>query len=288
MISLFLRIQGVSIKDAGIKENVDFAKYCKAQNTDMLKALMGIHAQMTISEKTLNQCLEAAAGLDVGFHLHAAEGIEDVVDSLAKYQMRVIERLHHYKVLSDKTIAVHCIHITQEEMELLKDRRVAVVHNPESNMGNTVGVSPVLTMMKQGILVGLGTDGYTADMTESYKVAAILHKHAARIPSVAWAEPPQMLFENNKRIMERFIQGKIGTLKKDHYADLIVVYYTGPTPVHENTINSHILFGISGRHVDTTIINGKVIMKDRELVGIDEAGLLAKSREQALKLWKRI
>jgi putative selenium metabolism protein SsnA len=279
---------GAAIKDAGIKENVDFVKYCKAQNDDMVKALIGIHAQLTISEKTLHECLEAAAGLDVGFHLHAAEGIEDVVDALAKYDMRVIERLHRYKVLSDKTIAVHCIHITEEEMDLLKDSGVAVVHNPESNMGNAVGVSPVLAMLKKGILVGMGTDGYTADMTESYKVAAILHKHAAQIPSVAWVEPPQMLFRNNKAIMERFIQGKIGTLRKDHYADIIIVDYQGPTPVNENTINSHILFGVSGRHVDTTIINGKVVMKDRELVGIDEAGLLAKSREHALQLWKRI
>ncbi|MDR1030397.1 MAG: putative aminohydrolase SsnA [Treponema sp.] len=279
---------GAAIKDAGIKENVDFVKHCKAQNNDMLKGLIGIHAQITISEKTLNECIEAAAGLDVGFHIHAAEGIEDVVDALAKYDMRVVERLYRYKVLSDKTIAVHCIHITEEEMDMLKDSGVAVVHNPESNMGNAVGVSPVLAMLKKGILVGMGTDGYTADMTESYKVAAILHKHAAHIPSVAWAEPPQMLFKNNKAIMERFIQGKIGTLKKDHYADIIIVDYQGPTPVNENTINSHILFGVSGRHVDTTIINGKIVMNDRELVGIDEAGLLAKSREHALQLWKRI
>ncbi|MDR1301851.1 MAG: putative aminohydrolase SsnA [Treponema sp.] len=279
---------GAAIKDAGIKENVDFVKHCKAQNNDMMKGLIGIHAQITISEKTLNECIEAAAGLDVGFHIHAAEGIEDVVDALSKYDMRVIERLYRYKVLSDKTIAVHCIHITEEEMDMLKDSGVAVVHNPESNMGNAVGVSPVLAMLKKGILVGMGTDGYTADMTESYKVAAILHKHAAKIPSVAWAEPPQMLFKNNKAIMERFIQGKVGTLSKDHYADIIIVDYQGPTPVNENTINSHILFGISGRHVDTTIINGKIVMNDRELVGIDEAGLLAKSREQALQLWKRI
>jgi cytosine/adenosine deaminase-related metal-dependent hydrolase len=142
--------------------------------------------------------------------------------------------------------------------------------------------------MKKGILVGMGTDGYTADMTESLKTAAILHKHDQRLPSVAWAEPPVMLFDNNKKIMERFIGGKLGTLKKDCYADIIIVDYKGPTPVNANTINSHILFGISGRHVDTTIINGKIIMKDRVLVNIDEEALMAKSRELAQKLWNRI
>jgi cytosine/adenosine deaminase-related metal-dependent hydrolase len=224
----------------------------------------------------------------IGFHVHAAEGIEDVIDGISKYGMRVIERLHRYKVLSEKTIAVHCIHITGEEMDMLKESKVAVVHNPQSNMGNAVGVSPVLDMLKKGILVGMGTDGYTSDMTESLKTAGILHKHAKQIPSVAWAEPPAMLFDNNKKIMERFIDGKVGTLRKDCYADLIIVDYRGPTPVNENTINSHIFFGVSGRHVDTTIINGRIIMKERELINIDEEAMMAKSRELAQKLWNRI
>jgi putative selenium metabolism protein SsnA len=279
---------GEKIAAAGIKENADFAKYCKERNDDMLGALFGMHAQMTISEKTLERCVEAAAAGGTGFHIHAAEGIEDVIDGVTKYGLRVIERLHKYGVLSEKSIAVHCIHITCEEKELLRDSKVAVVHNPQSNMGNAVGVSPVLDLLKKGVLVGLGTDGYTADMTESLKTAAILHKHAAGIPSVAWTEPHAMLFENNKTIMERFINGKTGTLKAGHYADIIIVDYKGPTEVNANTINSHILFGVSGRHVDTTIINGKIIMKDRELVNIDEETLLAKSREHARKLWERI
>jgi putative selenium metabolism protein SsnA len=277
---------GEKIKDEGIRESVEFAKYCKEQNDDMIKTLMGMHAQMTISDKTMDQVVEA--GANIGFHIHAAEGIEDVIDSVSKHGMRVIERLNHWRVLNKKSIAVHCIHITDEEMDMLKESGVAVVHNPQSNMGNAVGVSPVLAMLKKGILVGMGTDGYTADMTESYKTAAVLHKHAAGIPSVAWAEPPAMLFENNKTIMERFINGKVGTLKKGCYADIIIADYRPPTPLNAGNINGHLLFGLSGRHIDTTIINGKIVMNERELAGIDEEALLAKSREHAAKLWKRI
>ena len=279
---------GDQIADAGIKENADFAKYCKGQNDDMLGTLFGMHAQMTISDKTLSKCIEAAAGEGIGFHIHAAEGIEDVIDAIAKHGLRVIERLHKHGLLSKKSIAVHCIHVTGEEMEMLKESGVAVVHNPQSNMGNAVGVSPVLDFLKRGVLVGMGTDGYSADVLDSYKTAAILHKHAKGIPSVAWGEPPSMLFENNKKIMERFIKGKIGVIAPDALADIIIVDYKGPTPINADTINSHILFGITGRHVDTTIINGKIVMKDRVLVNIDEEALMAKSREQAEKLWKRI
>jgi putative selenium metabolism protein SsnA len=279
---------GEEIALAGIQENIDFAGYCKKQDDDMLQALFGLHAQMTVGEKTMQRCANAAASAGTGFHIHAAEGIEDLNDARAKYGMGVIERLSHCGILSEKSIAVHCIHISGDEIDMLKDSKAAVVHNPQSNMGNAVGASPVLEMMAKGVLVGLGTDGYTADMLESYKTAAILHKHAAGNPSVAWAEPPAMLFANNKTIMERFIKGKIGCLAKDHYADIIIADYKGPTPVNEDTINSHILFGVSPRHIDTTIINGKVIMKDKVLIGIDEEALLAKSREMAQKLWDRI
>ena len=279
---------GEKIALAGIRENADFAKHCKEKNDDMLGALFGLHAQMTVSAKTLDKCAETASGAGIGFHIHAAEGIEDVLDAISKYGLRVIERLNKSGVLSEKSIAVHCIHITEAETELLKESGVAVVHNPQSNMGNAVGVSPVLDMLKKGVLVGMGTDGYSADVLDSYKTTAILHKHAKGLPSAAWAEPPAMLFENNKKIIERFIGGKTGAIAKDHYADIIIVDYKGPTPVNENTINSHILFGITGRHVDTTIINGRVVMKDRVLLNIDEEALMAKSREQAKKLWERI
>ncbi|MDR1654475.1 MAG: putative aminohydrolase SsnA [Treponema sp.] len=279
---------GPEITGAGIAENIDFAKHCASKHDDMLKSLFGMHAQMTISEKTMKQCIEAASSCGIGFHIHAAEGIEDQIDAVGKYGMRVIERLHTHGLLSEKSLAVHCVHITEEERDLLKESNVAVIHNPQSNMGNAVGLSPVLAMLREGILMGLGTDGYSSDMCESLKTAAILHKHGAGIPSAAWAEPHRMLFENNKTIMERFIKGKLGALKKDHYADIIIVDYKPPTPLNENTIDSHILFGFSGRHVDTTIINGRPIMEERVLKNIDEEALFARSREHAQKLWRRI
>lgn len=279
---------GDKIKDAGIRENLDFARHCKKQGGDMLKALFGIHAQMTVSAKTLAECVDAAACEGLGFHIHAAEGSEDVAYCLAKYGLRVIERLHKHGVLSKKSLAVHCVRVNEAETELLAESGVAAVHNPQSNMGNAVGVSPVLDMLKRGVLVGMGTDGYSADALDSLKTAAILHKHAAAVPSVAWAEPPAMLFDNNRAIMERFIGGTVGVLRENAYADIIIVDYKPPTPLNADTVNSHILFGVTGRHTDTTVINGRVVMRERELTGIDEEGLLAASRERARKLWDRI
>jgi putative selenium metabolism protein SsnA len=278
---------GEKILDECIAENVDFIKYCNNKNDDMMKAMFGLHASMTISDKTLDKCLKAIDGLNTGFHVHCAEGIQDLEDSKEKYGKGVIERWYDAGVLSSKTIAVHCIHISDKEMDMLKEKDTMVVHNPESNMGNAVGASPVLEMYKKGILLGLGTDAYTFDMMESYKVANIIHKHVKGDSTVAWGEIPDMLFNNNRKIVERFIDGKVGILQEGALADVIVIDYNPPTPINENNINSHLLFGINGRHVDTTIINGKVLMEDRKLVNIDEERIMAKSRELAAKVWQR-
>ena len=280
---------GEEIANAGIKENIDFIKYCDNENDDMIRGLFGLHASLTISDKTLDRCLEGISSLNKGFHVHCAEGIEDVVDSLEKYNQRVIERWYNRGVLNDKSIAVHCINVTEEEIDMLKESNVSVVHNPESNMGNAVGVTPVLDMFKKGISVGLGTDGYTADMTESYKVMNIISKHEKRLPSVGWLESPQMIFNNNPMIANKFMKnGKVGVLKKGYYADIIIVDYKAPTPLNENNINGHLLFGISGRNVDTTIINGKIVMDERILTCIDEEKITSKSVELAKKVWSRI
>ncbi|OXX84963.1 chlorohydrolase [Paraclostridium benzoelyticum] len=279
---------GLKTIDQGIQENVNFIKFAKDDESDMVKGMFGLHAAFTLSDETLEKCANEMANLDAGYHVHTAEGIDDVIINKEKYNKKVVQRLNDFNVLNDKTIAVHCIHIDSEEMELIKENKSFVVHNPESNMGNAVGCSPVVHLLNKGITVGLGTDGYTSDMFESLKVANIIHKHQLRDPRVGWAEAPTMLFENNRKIASKHYKKDLGVLKEGAYADVIVVDYIPHTPLNENTENGHIIFGMTGRSVDTTIINGKVLMKDRILLNIDEESILAKSREMSNKLWDRI
>jgi putative selenium metabolism protein SsnA len=279
---------GEAITTEGIEESIEFAGYCAAKKDDMLGSLFGMHAQMTIGADTLDRVVSAAEAAGSGFHIHCAEGIEDVVDALAKYDRRVIERLYENRVLNRKSIAVHCVHVTDGEIGMLADSGVAVIHNPESNMTNAVGISPVLKMLAAGVLVGMGTDGYCVDMLESLKATHALHKIAAGVPSVGWTEPPQMLFENNRIIMNRFLDGETGALVPGAYADVIIASYEAPTPVNADTLYSHLLFGLSGRSVDTTIVNGKVVMMERELLTVDEEKLMRESRAAAQALWNRI
>ena len=279
---------GAEIAQEGIKENIDFIAACQAKPDCMVAGLFGLHASLTLSDQTLSACSEAAKRQGVGFHVHVAEGVEDLEDCLAKYGLRVVERLEKFNILGPKTIAVHCVHIDDQEIDLLKASHTQVVHNPESNMGNAVGVTPVLKMLSRGVKVGLGTDGYTCDMFESAKVANVLHKHAAADPSVAWGEVPQMLYTNNPQIASDLFGGTLGELAEGAWADVIVVDYLPPTPLEENNWSGHLLFGVSGRAVHTTVINGRVRMLDRKLLDIDEEAICARSRELAQSLWNRI
>ena len=270
-----------------VMENAEFIRYALKDDTDMIAGMMGMHAQFTISDATME--LAAANKPDeVGYHIHVAEGIEDLHDCLKKYGKRIVDRLMDFNILGEKTLLGHCIYINPHEMDLIKDTNTMVVHNPESNMGNACGCPPTMELVHRGILTGLGTDGYTHDMIESYKVANVLHKHHLCDANAAWGEVPKMLFENNAAIANRYFKTPLGVLKEGAAGDVIVVDYNPPTQLDASNINGHILFGMTGRDVVTTVANGRVLMKDREIKVIDVEEAMAKCREESAKLWHSI
>ena len=272
---------------AAIKENVDFAKHALSLKDDFIKGMMGMHASFTISDETMELCRKEKPK-EIGYHIHVAEDILDLHRCLKEHGKRIVDRLYDWDVLGEKTLLAHCIYVNPHEMDLIRDTNTMVVHNPESNMGNACGCPPTMEIVHKGILTGLGTDGYTHDMIESWKVANILHKHHLVDPGAAWAEVPEMLFQGNARIANRYFEKKLGVLEKGAAADIIITDYIPPTPMNAGNLNGHMLFGMNGRSVVTTVGNGKILMKNRELQGIDEERCLAKIREGATRLEKKI
>lgn len=276
-----------------VKENGEFAAYAEKDNTGMLSAMLGLHASFTLSDETLKLCREYK-GRDTGFHIHVAEGLRDEQDCRERYGMSVVKRLLKEGILGEGTIGAHCIHIGEEDMDILKETGTMVVHNPESNMGNAVGAPKILTMHQKGVLLGLGTDGYTSDMLESLKTANILHKHETKNPSAAWTEIPEMLYGNNPVIAERAMRGnggfgrKLGTLVPGAYGDVVVMDYKPPTPMTGDNVNGHILFGINGRDTSSVVVNGKILLKDRKLFMEDEDEILYQCRKEAAGLWRSL
>lgn len=273
--------------DAAIQENADFIAHCEKEQDPMVKAMFGGHALFTISDRTFEKMVKANNGR-TGFHIHVAEGMNDVYDSLQKYGTRSVNRLLNQGILGPKTLLGHCIHVNPAEMDIIKETGTMVVNNPESNMGNAVGCSPILQMIQKGILVGMGTDAYTFDMLESLKVALIIQRHHACLPNVAWCEVTDMLFKNNREICAKYFPDPLGILKAGAAADVIVMDYKPFTPFSGDNIDGHMIFGMTGRQCETTMCNGRLLMKDRQLIGIDEEAVNARTLEVSKKLWGRL
>lgn len=273
--------------EAAIKENGDFITHCEKEQNPMVKAMFGGHALFTIGDKTFAKMVRENAGR-TGFHIHVAEGLNDVYDAAQNYGTRPVHRLLQNGILGEKTLLGHCIHVNAAEMDIIRDTGTMVVNNPESNMGNAVGCSPVLQMMQKGILVAAGTDSYTFDMLESLKVALLIQRHNACMPNVGWCEVTDMLFHNNPLVAARYFDTSLGVLKPGAAADVIVMDYKPFTPLDESNLDGHMIFGMAGRQCELTMCAGRLLMRDRRLVGIDEEAMNAHIREAAEDLWKRL
>ena len=274
---------GMDKSRESVMENVNFIKHALADDSDMIAAMMGMHASFTISDETMELCNELKPD-GVGYHIHVAEGIYDLHQCLKEHSTRIVDRLYDWNILGPKTLLGHCIYINEHEMDLIKETDTMVVHNPESNMGNACGCPPTMELVHKGIVTGLGTDGYTHDMLDSWKVANILHKHHLCDPNAAWGEVPKMLFENNAIIANRYFKKPLGVLKEGAAADVIVMDYNPLTPMRADNVNGHLLFGTTGHDVVTTVCNGKVLMKDREVLVCDVDKVMADCRQSAQEL----
>jgi len=279
---------------AGIRENLRFLAVARARQQrgdERIAAAFGLHASLTLSDDTLRECLEAVDGEEVGFHLHVAEDKADVRDSLQKSGLRVVERLRKWGILGSNTIAAHCVHVDRIETEMLLDSGTMVVHNPRSNMNNAVGSADLPWMLHIGIPVGLGNDGFSNNMFSEMSAAYLVHKHATGDPRTLPADRVVgMAWANNARVARTFFPSlgpAFGTLAQGAPADVILVDYDPPTPLSAGNLPWHLLFGVDGTGVDTTIVGGRVLMRRRELQTLDEAAIMARARQLAANLWQR-
>jgi cytosine/adenosine deaminase-related metal-dependent hydrolase len=173
-------------------------------------------------------------------------------------------------------------------MDLLKATDTSVVHNPQSNINNAVGVADIIKMAEKGIRVGLGTDAMTVNMLEELRQALWIHHLANENPSVGFMESMNTLVLNNARIAQRYWGPGIGELKDGYAADIILMEYYPPTPLDESTFLGHLGFGLAEASVDTTIVGGKILMEGGKLkIDVDEEAIAGESRKLAARLWER-
>ncbi len=271
----------------GFGENLRFAKKCREAGDGQLVASFGLHALMTLGDRTLERCAEISASHDAGFHVHVAEDECDVRLARARYGKRILDRLADAGIPGPKSIFVHGVHLGPDEIGLLRATDSMVVNCPESNMNNAVGTAPVLDMLERGVLAGLGTDGMSSHMISQARAFVLQQRASQRDPRVAFAEACELLLYNNREICNRLFTDPRGALAPGQLADVVIYDYVPPTPANPDTLYGHLLFGLNFASVRTTVARGRLIVDDGALAHVDEAEIRARCAERAPAIWQR-
>ncbi len=275
---------GQAKMEAGIAENLRFMQHQRP----LVAGTFGLHAGLTLSDATLQRCADALPAGE-GFHIHVAEDEVDERDSLRRSGKRVVERLHDHGILGPKTIAAHCVHINEHERDLLRESDTWITHQPRSNMNNGVGAAAVDLMLGLDMRLALGNDGFSNNMWAEWKAAYLLHKIVNLDPRRAnGAGIARMAVRNNARLAEEFFPGtRLGDISAGAAADLILVDYHPYTPLTADNLPWHIIFGFESSMVTGTIVNGRILMHNRQLHTLDEQAIVQEALALAPQVWER-
>jgi putative selenium metabolism protein SsnA len=270
---------GKKKRDEGLEENERFIEGNKTD--EYFRGYVGAHAAFTLSDESLHLCGEMAAKHNTGVHIHVSEDVCEVKDAKEKYKSTVFGRLAPHKILTEKSILAHCVHLTLSEFKTSKEKQCWLVHNPRSNMNNRVGYAKVHLF---GEKLALGTDGFPADMLEEARFAFHKKRDSRIDENINYAN----LITGGQKMISNIFGRKFGTFKKGATADLVVMNYNEPTPMEKDNLLGHYLFGMQSSMVESVMVGGKWVMKNREIQGINETEVFAKSRQLARKLWTKM
>ena len=275
---------------AGIAENARFVDRCSGGpiGGGRIAANFGIHAPMTVSDDTLAACRESVPA-GVGFHVHVGEHEYDQYRSLAESGTRSVDRLFNHGMLGDRSIMAHAIHLDAREIMLLADTGTASSHQPRNNMNVGDGIAAVESQMRAGVRVCLGNDGLAPTMWREAEAAYFLQKIAHRDGRRLSADQLlEMAIYNNAALASLYFpDAAVGTVAEGAAADLILVDYHPATPMTPANIGGHLVFAMNESMITTTIVAGEVLMRDRELLTVDEQEVKARCREAAPAFWER-
>ena len=276
---------GTKEVEEGVEENIRFAKECDAQKgPKMSEAMIGGHAPFTLPPVALKLMKEAVKETGRGMHLHVAEDKYDVVHSHHIYGQDIVKRLEENGLLDEKTLLVHGLHLSEEEVEIINSHNSFLAHNPRSNMNNHVGYLKNITKVKNLVL---GTDGCGGNMFEEIKIGFFKHKDEG---GPWWPSDFLSALSRGNRLVEKcFSDGRIwGRVEKGYVADLVLLDYQSPTPMVDANAASHFVWGISSNAVHSVIIDGKLVMENRTFPGIDTEEIFKSAAKVAERVWKTV
>ncbi|EJO5347377.1 amidohydrolase [Clostridium botulinum] len=258
-------------KDNAYKETKMLNEYIKNINTDRIKADVSIHAVYTSSEDSVRKISEYCNGTNMNMHIHLSETELEIKECKKRFGVTPVEYFLNCGTFKSNTIAAHCVHLQEDDFNILKENNVTVAHCPSSNLKLGSGIAPLKTMLKHGINVTIGTDGAASNnnlnMIEEINLAALLHKGINKDP----------LFLSSKEIMKisslngAKAQGRndCGRIKVGNRADIVIYDFDKPhmQPVHD--VLANLIYSAQSDDICLTIIDGNIVYKDGSFTNID-------------------
>lgn len=277
--------------EKALLESVDFIKNWQGKGEGRITTMMGPHAPYTCPPDFLKKALSYVEQLGVGIHIHLAETLTEVADIEKEYGKRPVALMDEVGLFQHHVLAAHVVHVNEQEIELLADKKVKVAHNPQSNMKLASGIAPVAQMLKKGITVAIGTDGASSnnnlDMIEEMRTASFLQKVAAMDPTVLPAyQVLEMATRNGADALN--LTGEIGQIAVGKNADIILVDFHQPHLYPHHDAAAHLVYAAKGSDVKTVLIDGKVVMENRQLLTLDEERILYEAEKCTRRLVEQV
>lgn len=257
--------------DEGLVKAENFVK--KWKDNPLVIAALAPHAPYTVSTQNLNKVKAVSDKNNAPIVIHVAETRKEVTDITEKYGTSPVNYLEKIGFLNDRVIAAHTVHLTDEEIDILKAKEVGSAHCPQSNMKLASGVAPIPQMLKKNVRLGLGTDGAASNndlnLWEEIDTAAKLHKNFWNDPTLVSAQEAFMMATiGGARALH--LEDKIGSLETGKQADIVIVDFDNFHQIPSFNIYSTLVYATKSSDVNTVIINGKAVMKERKLLTLNE------------------
>lgn len=258
--------------EALLAETSSFVESWHHQANDRIHALLSPHAPYTCSPLFIEKIIDRAHELDCAIHTHLAE-TEDEIDIITeKYGETPMQLMENIGLFTRHVIAAHGVYVTDDDMAILKERKVGIIHNPKSNLKLGSGIAPIKKYLQHGILVGLGTDGAASnnvlDMFEEMRFASLLQKGIAKDPTALPAH--ETLTLGTSLGAEAIgLRKDIGTIEAGKKADLVLVDLSKPHVNPVNDVVSHLIYSVKAEDVAYTIVDGNILLENKELTMID-------------------
>ena len=275
--------------DKKLAENVELYENWNGAADGRITVMFGPHAIYTCPPDFLKKVAAAAQKLNAEIHMHMNETKTEIEDSIKNYGKRPFEVVAETGLFETGTLAAHCVHLSDNEIDIIKAKKIRVAHNPGSNLKLASGIAPVTKLLSKGVTVALGTDGASSnnnlDMLEEIRLAALLAKVESMNPlSVPAAQALQMATENGAKALGL---KNIGLLEEGFKADIVLWDMRGVEWQPNYNPASLLVYSANSSAVDTVIVDGKILMQNRELKTLDEEKILAEFTACADRLTKK-